>query len=109
MPSWMLFSETSLGKRSMSNRGRRRRSSSPGRLGGRKIDGEIMSIDAAAQFLGISSYTLYARIHIGLVPYLKWAGRMIFRRRELIESFQALPGCTVEEALKNVNKRSERS
>lgn len=67
---------------------------------GRSMDGEILSVDSTARFLGVTPKTVYSHVYRRLIPFRKWGGRIVFLRRELQEYFQNLPGCKPEEAMK---------
>ena len=77
-------------------------------LGQRKINGEILDVAAVAEWLGVSSDTIRARVARQQIPYRKWGKRIIFRRSEVDEYFKQLEGVSMEEALKNESARREK-
>lgn len=58
-----------------------------------------------AERLGCTEKTVRTRAARGLLPYRKWAGRIIFDVAEVEEFLRKLPGVTVEEALQNLEER----
>jgi excisionase family DNA binding protein len=67
----------------------------------RTINGELLDVRSAATLLGCSEKTLRARVARRLVPFRKFSGRVVFRRKELDAFLEAMEGCSVKEALKN--------
>jgi hypothetical protein len=72
----------------------------------RRLDGEVLDITATAALLGTSAHTIRARAARGLLPHRRWAGRIVFLRREVLEFLTKLDGCTLAEALANVATRT---
>ena len=60
---------------------------------------------AARDLLGCSERSLRARVARQTIPFKKLSGRVVFRREALERFLENLPGCSVEEALKNVEAR----
>ena len=77
-------------------------------LGQRKINGQILDVAAVAEWLGVSQDTIRARVARQQIPYRKWAGRIIFRRSEIVQYLEALEGVSVDEALANEKARREK-
>ena len=74
-------------------------------LGPRRINGFVLDMSTAAQFAGWSKKAMQARVERGRVPFRKDGGRIIFLRDELEDFLRALPGVSVDEALKNERAR----
>ncbi len=66
--------------------------------------GALLDVPAAAEFLGVSEKALRARIARGQVPFKRWGGRLVFRRQELSEYLEMLPGVSLEEALERMQQ-----
>ena len=66
------------------------------------INGALLDVTHAADFLGITERALWARIARNQVPYRRWQGRITLRRDELEKFIEALDGVSVDEALENV-------
>ena len=62
-------------------------------------------IREAAQELGITQKALRARVARQTVPFRRWGGRIIFLTPELREYLEKLPGCRIDEALRNNRMR----
>lgn len=81
--------------------------------GPRSLDGAIMGVKETAEWLGtrqgeeVKEGTVRARAKLGLLPYRKWGGRIIFIKSELERFFRDLPGVTTEEALNRLNERNK--
>ena len=71
----------------------------------RSIHGKILDVAGAAEFLGISEDTVYARVARRLLPFKRWGGRLVFIEAQLMPFFEALPGCSPEEAMENIRQR----
>lgn len=50
---------------------------------------QLLSIDEAADFLGLSKPTIYSKCSRGELPYMKRSKRLYFSRTELIEYIKA--------------------
>jgi len=75
--------------------------------GRRKLDGEVMDIAAVSERYGGSPKFWRSRVARRLVPFRRWGGRIVFVRRELDEFFaEGLEGCTLDEALSELERRS---
>jgi hypothetical protein len=75
--------------------------------GPHQINGEVMQdIRTTAIDLGITEKALRARVMRRLIPFRKWSGRICFLRSELEQFFSGLPGCPINEAIKNDQLRS---
>ncbi|MCI0369827.1 MAG: helix-turn-helix domain-containing protein [candidate division NC10 bacterium] len=71
----------------------------------RRINGEILSVDSAAELLGVTPKVVRARIARGQLPYRRWgtgAGRIILLKSEILKYLERLPGLTAEQALAQV-------
>lgn len=74
-------------------------------LGRRRINGYVLDIATAAQFMGWPEKALRARVERGRVPYRRDGGRIVFIRDELETFLRRLPGVGLDEALKNERAR----
>jgi Helix-turn-helix domain len=75
--------------------------------GPRSIDGEILDVTAVAKLLGIKPKMARARASRRLLPFRRWAGRLIFIRSEVLAFLEQLSGCRAEEALENLEAREK--
>jgi hypothetical protein len=67
------------------------------------VNGNLaMDVREAARFTGFSESAIRNKIFAGIIPYRKFARRIIFDREELKRWFQQLPGVSVEEALDKI-------
>jgi len=73
--------------------------------GRRTINGYILDVSAAAQFLGSTEKTLRAMVARRVVPFRRLNSRIIFLKEELVAFLQRLPGCALTEAQANGEKR----
>jgi hypothetical protein len=69
------------------------------------INGQLLDIATASQLLGCSERSLRARVAQRLVPFRKFSGRVVFRRAELEQFIEQLPGVTVAQAQANLAAR----
>ena len=70
------------------------------------IDGALLDVATAAQLLGLSQRSLRARVARQLVPYRKLNHRVVFKKSELEQFLDDLPGVTLEEVRANSRRRS---
>ena len=73
--------------------------------GPRHISGTLLDVRHAALFLGVTEKTLRARVARRLVPFRRLGGRVVFVKGDLEAFLSSLGGCSVEEALTNVDTR----
>lgn len=71
----------------------------------RAINGYILDMSAAAQFLGATEKTLRALVERRVIPFRRLNRRIIFLKEELEQFIRDLPGVTMEEARSNLGKR----
>jgi hypothetical protein len=71
----------------------------------RSYDGALLDVASASVLLGCSEKTLRARASRRLVPFVRFSGRVLFRRGELEKFLETLDGCTTEEAIANISAR----
>jgi hypothetical protein len=71
----------------------------------RLVNGALLDVRHAAQFLGVTEKTLRARVARRLVPFKRLGGRVVFLRTELESFLLDLEGCSTEEALGNMHQR----
>lgn len=76
------------------------------RIRKRTFDGQLLDVRAAAKLLGTSEKTIRARVSRRLLPFRKFSGRVVFRRSELEQFLQDMPGCLPEEAKRNLEARN---
>ena len=67
----------------------------------------LLDVASAAHLLGCSERSLRARVRRQLVPYRKLDSRVVFRRDELQQFIEDLPGVTLDEARANAFTRSK--
>lgn len=72
----------------------------------RPFNGALLDVAAVAVLLGCSEKTVRARVSRHLLPFRRLGSRIVFRRDELQQFLDALPGVSVEEAQANVAMRS---
>lgn len=75
--------------------------------GPRKIDGLAVDVRGGGVLIGQTERAVYGMVARGLIPYRRRGGRIIFLRAELEAWLQALPGVTLEEAMRNQAARRE--
>ena len=71
----------------------------------RVINGDLLDIASASQLLGCTQKMLRARVARRVVPFRKLGGRIVFRRAELEQFIDGLPGVTVAQAQANLAAR----
>lgn len=69
---------------------------------------EYLTIDGVADLLGKNRKAVEKMVERRLLPYRKHGKRIIFRREELAQFFDNLPGVTLEEAERRVEERGGR-
>lgn len=69
------------------------------------INGALLDVATASALLGCSERSLRARVRRKLVPYRKLDQRVVFRRDELQQFIDDLPGCSLEQARENAAAR----
>ena len=62
-----------------------------------------LTVPEVAARLGISERAVRQRIYRGQLPHRRWGRRVIIPLDELEEFIKNLPGCTVAEALEEMN------
>jgi predicted DNA-binding transcriptional regulator AlpA len=62
-------------------------------------NGEMLDLQSAADLIGLSSGTTYARAMRGQIPHRRFSGRIIFLRSELHKWMESLPGIPLEKVL----------
>jgi excisionase family DNA binding protein len=71
----------------------------------RRFDGSLLDVKHAAQLLGTTPKSLRARIARRTIPFNRLGGRVLFLKDELTIFVQSLEGCSLEEALGNMENR----
>jgi Helix-turn-helix domain len=66
-------------------------------------------VRTTAALLGTSEKLVRARVERRLIPFRRLGGRIVFPRDELTAYQQRLPGCSLDETLKNLEQRAEAS
>ena len=61
----------------------------------------ILDVPSAAELLGMTQKAVRQRVARRMIPFKKWGGRICFVRAELDGFIASLPGCELEEALRN--------
>jgi len=69
------------------------------------FSGVTLDVRQVAIFLGWSEKRVRGHIARQTLPHRKQGGRILFLRSEIERFLDNLPGLTVEEAMKNVEKR----
>ena len=69
------------------------------------INGALLDVATAAEWLGCSQRSLRARVARGLVPARWLNNRVVFVRRELEQFVEDLPGVSLDEARDNARRR----
>jgi hypothetical protein len=73
-----------------------------GQAQGRRLHtGTMKDVAGLAAEWGVSEGEIRARVSRGQLPYKKWGGRIVFLAEELAAYLKALPGVSVEDAVKN--------
>lgn len=67
---------------------------------------KYLTVPEAAARLGITERAAWQRIYRGQLPHRRWGRRVIIPLDELEEFLEKLPGCSVKEALEEI-QRSE--
>lgn len=65
----------------------------------------IVYIPGAAEFLGTTEKAVRQRVARRAIPFRKWGGRICFIKAELDTFLASLPGCTLEEAQINEERK----
>jgi excisionase family DNA binding protein len=71
----------------------------------RLVNGALLDVRHAAQFLGVTEKTLRARVARRVVPFKRLGGRVVFVKADLEAFLSSLDGCTTHEALDNMRAR----
>ena len=74
-------------------------------LGPRTINGAVLDVRSAAEFLGTTEKTLRGMIDRQLVPFRRLNSRVVLLRSELDSFLIDLPGCTLDDARNNLESR----
>lgn len=75
----------------------------------RTLDGAVLDVRSAAALIGTTEKLIRSRVERRCIPFRRLGGRIVFLRDELTAYQQRLPGCGLEEALKNLGERTEAS
>ena len=73
--------------------------------GPRRIDGACLDVRSASAFYGGTEKQVRGMIARRVIPFRRLGGRIIFLKVELEQWIVALPGCTPDEAKKNLGIR----
>jgi hypothetical protein len=68
---------------------------------------KLLDVTGAALFLGRDERWIRRRLSRGLLPYRRFAGRIVFLRTELEQFITNLPGVSLDEAKKNLDLRGQ--
>ena len=74
-----------------------------------RFNGELLDVRTAAALIGMTEKLIRSRVERRRIPFRRLGGRIVFLRDELTAYEQALPGCGLDEALKNLEQRTEAS
>lgn len=74
-------------------------------LGHRRINGVMLDVKSASDFLGETEKAIRARVARRMIPFRRLGRRIIFLRTELEAWLAALEGCSLDEALANQEAR----
>jgi hypothetical protein len=74
--------------------------------GPRTLNGDAMDVATFSREQGQTEKTTWAQIQRRVIPFRKLGGRVVILRSEIQRFYEALPGVTVEEALKNLQERN---
>lgn len=66
---------------------------------------EVLDVRGAADLLGCTPKAIRKRVERRMIPFRRWGGRLLFRTTELESFIAALPGCTLEEAQINQERK----
>jgi hypothetical protein len=77
--------------------------------GPRRFNGELLDVRTAAALIGVTEKLIRSRVERRCIPFRRLGGRVVFLRDELTAYQQNLPGCSLDEALKNLEQRNEAS
>ncbi len=73
--------------------------------GPREIAGQILDVHEVSSWLGFSEKSIRARVARREIPFHRWGRRLFFIKAELDRFFQQLPGCSIQEAQENHERR----
>jgi excisionase family DNA binding protein len=59
--------------------------------------GEYMNVDEAAGLIGRTAHAMYRLVARCQIPFRTYGRRLVFKRSELLEFLERLPGLTIEE------------
>ena len=65
---------------------------------------KYLTVPESATRLGISERAAWQRIYRGQLPHRRWGRRVIIPLDELERFLEQLPGCSVQEALEEIQK-----
>ena len=65
---------------------------------------KYLTVPEAAARLGITERAAWQRIYRGQLPHRRWGRRVIIPQDELEEFLEKLPGCSVKEALEEIQR-----
>lgn len=67
--------------------------------------GAVLDVAGAASFLGSTASAVRHRVARRLLPFRRLGSRIVFLRSEIEQFLATRPGCTVQEAQKNLEGR----
>jgi hypothetical protein len=74
-------------------------------LGPRLINGACLDLRSTSMFMGFSEKKLRGMVERRMIPFTRVGGRIVFIKSALEHWLSELDGCSVEEALKNLEQR----
>ena len=66
----------------------------------------LLTVDDAAEYLGITSRALRARQGRRQIPFLRVGGRIYFRRAQLDQWVESAQECDIDEAVEGMRRSS---
>jgi excisionase family DNA binding protein len=72
----------------------------------RSFHGALLDVAGAAQFLGCSQKTIRSKVSRHVIPFKRLGSRIVFRRTELEQFVEDLPGVSLEESRENLTAQT---
>ena len=65
----------------------------------------FLDVSSTAEFFGMTEKGIRKRVERRMIPFRKWGGRIVFVKEELEKFVDSLPGCSLDEAQINEEKK----
>jgi len=65
---------------------------------------KFLTVSETASELNVTDRAIWQRLYRGQIPYRRWGKRILISRDELQQFLEALPGVTVEDAVKKAGQ-----